>query len=230
MKNKKMKSITAAVCAGIFSLGLVSTAQATLEVRLGGLAVYDTDLNITWLANANAGAGSSFDDGLNNSDGLMTWASANAWAASLTVGGVSGWRLPTTLQPDPTCSDQSGGDSTVFGCTGSEMGHLFYTELGGVAPFSILSSVDPDLALFTNIKPEMYWSGTEYARNKLDRAWVFTFFGGVQFENAKFVDLYAWAVHDGDISASLVPEPGTLALMGLGLMGLLGFGQLQRRR
>ncbi|HNG34964.1 MAG: PEP-CTERM sorting domain-containing protein [Nitrosomonas sp.] len=42
-------------------------------------------------------------------------------------------------------------------------------------------------------------------------------------------NFFAWAVHSGDVGAQ-VPEPGTLALMGLGLMGLLGFGRQQRRR
>lgn len=42
-------------------------------------------------------------------------------------------------------------------------------------------------------------------------------------------NFFAWTVHSGDVGAQ-VPEPGTLALMGLGLMGLLGFGRQQRRR
>ncbi|OIP66619.1 MAG: hypothetical protein COT35_01095 [Nitrospirae bacterium CG08_land_8_20_14_0_20_52_24] len=73
----------------IIILGVSGAANAALVSRLGGLAVYDTDLNITWLANANA-------------NGFMDWSQANAWASGLTVGGFSGWRLPTTLQPDAT--------------------------------------------------------------------------------------------------------------------------------
>ncbi|HBV21138.1 MAG TPA: hypothetical protein DEF07_05400 [Nitrosomonas sp.] len=42
--------------------------------------------------------------------------------------------------------------------------------------------------------------------------------------------VYAWAVHSGDVGAASVPEPGTIALMGLGLSGLLGLGRHQRRR
>ena len=56
------------------TLALVTSAQAALVGRdINGIAVagssagavflYDAHLNITWLRNANAGAGSSFDNG-----------------------------------------------------------------------------------------------------------------------------------------------------------------------
>lgn len=38
---------------GVLLLGVLSTANAALEMRLGGLAYYDTELNITWAADAN---------------------------------------------------------------------------------------------------------------------------------------------------------------------------------
>ena len=58
-----MKScLLAALCAFAFSLGLTSTASAVLVSVLSGQAVYDTDLDITWLADANANVGSAFDD------------------------------------------------------------------------------------------------------------------------------------------------------------------------
>ncbi len=72
-----IKLFRAILCIVIFSLGLVSTAYATLESRLGGLVVYDTDLNITWLANAKAAGGSGFDDGFSTTDGRLTWDNAN---------------------------------------------------------------------------------------------------------------------------------------------------------
>lgn len=61
---------------------------------------YDTALEITWLGDWNYGAGSSFDDGFDTTDGRMSWASAVAWATNLLVGDYGGWRLPTTAQPD----------------------------------------------------------------------------------------------------------------------------------
>ncbi len=178
----------------VVALGASSMANAALVSRLGGLAVYDTDLNITWLANANA-------------NGLMDWATANTWAAGLTVGGVSGWRLPT--------SDACNG----FNCTGSEMGHLFYNELGGTASSSILSSTDPDLALFTNVQSTIYWSGTVYAPDTT-YAWLFNFGNGNQSASYKSTSRYALAVRPGDVAA--VPVPAAFWLFGSGLLGLIG--------
>ena len=112
--DSRLKSVRfqsrALLAAASFCVGLLSAtgSHAALQSRLGGLALYDTDLNVTWAANANINS-------------FTNWAAANSWAAGLTISGVSGWRLPTS----DTCSG--------FNCTGSEMGHLFYSELGGAA-------------------------------------------------------------------------------------------------
>ena len=69
---------------GIFLtvLGFSILANAELQNNGNGL-VYDTDLDITWY-NPNVSA--------------MNWDQAMAWAESLTVGGVTGWRLPSVAQ------------------------------------------------------------------------------------------------------------------------------------
>ena len=197
-------------------IALAGSADAALTSRLSGQAVYDSDLDITWLANANAGAGSAFDNGSSNTDGLMTWTNAGAWAASLTVGGFTGWRLPTTLNPDPTCASPS--DSSGFNCSGSEMGHLFYNELGGTVGVSILSSGDPDLPLFTNVQPSAYWSSTEVGISKFD-AYFFDFRGGSQSAITKGASEFAWAVRDGDVATVPVPAAAWLFGSALGLLG-----------
>lgn len=79
-----------------------------------------------------------------------------------------------------------------------------------------------------NVQSNNYWSGTEYAPNS-NNAWNFNFNNGNRFVDGMNFNFFAWAVHSGDVGAQ-VPEPVTLALMGLGLMGLLGFGRQQRRR
>ncbi len=87
-----------AVCVGLFSLGLVSTVDAALVSRLGGLAYYDTVLNITWLQDANYANTTGY--GPADFEGKMDWADANAWAAGLSIAGVGGWRLPDTAPVD----------------------------------------------------------------------------------------------------------------------------------
>lgn len=195
-------------------------AQAALIDRGGGM-IYDTDLDLTWLADANAAQGTVFDDGTNTADGRMSWASATAWAASLTVGGVSGWRLPATADPDPACTDLGGvpsPDIRGFTCTGAEMGHLFYTELGGTPNTTIFDSTDPDLALFSNIQGQ-YWSGTTEAGFP-DYAWDFVFTQGVQSDAFKTTNFqHGWAVHGGDVA--LVPAPATAWLLATGLLGVI---------
>jgi uncharacterized protein DUF1566/PEP-CTERM motif-containing protein len=179
----------------VVMLGASSVANATLVSRLNGQALYDTDLNITWLANANA-------------NGLMSWSQANAWAAGITLGG-SGWRLPTA---DPGCG-------FVYNCTSSEMGHLFYNELGGVAHSLISVTHNANYDLFSNLQPNLYWTSTEYAPPSTN-AWIFYFSDGFQFAGDKGYGLNAMAVHSGDIAA--VPEPAAVWLFGLGLLSLIG--------
>ncbi len=178
-------------------MGCTPTASAALISRLGGLAVYDTDFNITWLANANA-------------NGAMTWADANAWAAGLNVGGYTGWRLPNA---DISCGAGVGG----YNCINSELGHLYYTELGVTLDNNITSSTSPYLALFTNVQNLAYWSGNGYASNPL-QAWFFYTQYGIQSQGNKLNEFNAWAVHSGDVGGSSVPEPGILGLMGIGAL------------
>ena len=103
---------TIALLAG---LSLSSAAQATLVDRGGGL-IYDTDLNVTWLKNAKAAFGSTYDSADGSTDGAMTWQNAMDWAANLSYYDsirdvtYSDWRLPTTIDTGaPGCDYANGG-------------------------------------------------------------------------------------------------------------------------
>ena len=145
---KKMKGLEARVKRVVLASMIAGTMQAgsalaALELRdINGNATavtadaefaYDTVLDATWYLTAN--------------NAFLTWDGARSWAAGLTVGTLSGWSLPAT---DPSCIGAN--------CTNSQMGELWYTELGNTAGFA-LSNAGP----FKNLQSFGHWSGTDYA-------------------------------------------------------------------
>lgn len=213
------------------------------NVGNGFEAYYDTTLDITWLANANA-AGTT-----------MNWATANAWAAGLDVNGITGWRLPTntplngstynTAFSNNATTDNGTATTTTDGSDGgwrdgsgnpvSEMGHMYYVTLGNLG-FCIpngggsstscntqsgvgLSNTGP----FSNVQVGEYWSGSVLGSSN---AWLFGFGLGSQIDDVQSGNSFAWAVYSGDVSA--VPVPAAVWLFCSGLMGLLGIARRKR--
>lgn len=226
-----MKSVKrfarAALCFTLF--GLTSTANATLYLR-GENMVYDDLANLTWLRSAAYGAGSVFDDGYSGTDGLMTFASAQAWVSQLSIvypdNGltVSDWRLPDY---DP-----------MQGL--SEIAALVQISLGNPSATQVPMNWGP----FTPLQSGFEWLGSSYSASLPVRTflsiegWVvrdsiyawppslaWATDGFVHLPGVVQLDLltgatyqqfgYAWAVRDGDIGA--VPEPSTYASMLAGL-------------
>ncbi|MGS0755567.1 Lcl domain-containing protein [Roseateles sp. GG27B] len=134
-----------------FAMGLLagaamaSAAQASFVTltQLDSQQVQDSSTNLVWASDWNLAQTSGYD-----ADGRMTWDQSTAWIASLNTGNYAGhndWRLPTTNTAASSNCDSNynpgGGFSQQyygFGCSGSEMGHLFYEALGGKQHESIL--------------------------------------------------------------------------------------------
>ena len=209
-----MNTTTRRVLAASLLAGTIHAAGAALIDRGGGM-IYDTQQNITWLQDFNAHGGT------------MDWSAAQNWAANLSHGGYDDWRLPNTLQPDPSCSNGSDPGSGLVnhgtGCSGSELGHLFHLSLGGRPGESVFDPTGDTadelaaVALFANMSPGLYWTGT--TAPDPSNAWFFDLGSGWQLALGKGAPLLAVAVRDGDV-ATTVPEPTGLALA-LTALGLL---------
>jgi len=203
---------TAVLSCLALSLGIVfaSGSHAALIARAGGAAYYDDVADLTWVTDAsdNTATGSPLP-------GRNYWGPHNAWASTLSIDGVTGWRLPSM--------DVNGDEVISAACTGSvacqdnEMGFLFATYGVSVADSSPL-----------NLYPvgNAYWSSTPIAGDPVG-IWAFNFSDGSQVGlNGGGNLVWAVAVQSGDVLP--VPEPGTALLFGLGLAGL-GCGSRRQR-
>lgn len=211
-----------------------STSQASLINRGGGL-IYDDVLNITWLQDANY-AMTSGDD----ADGLLNWADANAWVAGLSyydsVRNVtwSDWRLPTVSPVNGVSFnlaysfDGSTDLSYNLVSTSSELANMFNVSLGNLGaypttgPSTVNSCYSSSANCLTNLGPffglysNAYWTDT-VTNTVMGRAFEFNMDSGNQSDAGMGERLYAWAVRDGDVAVSSIPEPATNALLFVGI-------------
>ncbi|MCP3874027.1 MAG: hypothetical protein GY699_12825 [Desulfobacteraceae bacterium] len=223
-----MKKLLAGIVGGFLLFCIAGFSQAALTTigtaQFGGVGqeynlIWDDDNNgnsVVWLDYTK------YDDGLSDA-----WSKQTSWAASLegtlsyniddayTVDwGTNSWRLPNA------------GAILGYSATDSEMGHLFYNELGlksytdngnKKTTFTDLNATN-----FNRLEARTYYTGTEYPDNP-DSVFFFGMdYGGQSYvhKNTVMYFGYGLAIRTGEVST--VPIPGAIWLLGTGLLGLVG--------
>ena len=175
--------------------------------------------SVVWLDYTNNAASWIFQQGWAAT--LETHLAYNIDSAYTVTWDDANWRLPVT--DDGT--DGGGDGSLVNGCDGttnggynittSEIGHLYYTELGNLGCKD--TSCDPSTGCqngsgllntfpFQNLIAMQYWSGTEYAPGP-SFAWNFIFgptgaYDGRQYYLSKTQSRYGLAIRIGQVTTS----------------------------
>ena len=209
MKKSRLLGV---LCIALFCLyptlsnAVLLSLEGRLETAPGSgvfLAYYDPNLNITWATDSDI-------------NGVMSWSVASAWVSSLTIGGVSGWRLPSMdANLNGTVVDCTGGG--VIGCNDNELGFLYWEE--GITT----STSGP----FDHVQAQTYWSSTEF--NSTSVYSLVSFGHGLWGAADKDSSFRAWAVHSGDVPAlASVPVPAAYWLFSSGLWALIGISRQKK--
>jgi hypothetical protein len=150
------------------------SAHVPLVPAADGQTVYDPNLKVTWLADANLASKQTFGVTNINKSGSMNYAAAVLWVAAMNkldngAGylGHHNWQLPTAPGKDSSCARTGrNGESFGFHCSGSALGSLYYGSLGLHEPGTAVRMPANKIGPFSDFQPYLYWSGSPAADPK----------------------------------------------------------------
>ena len=211
------KTITFLWCL-FFLIGICGVVNATL-ITIGTATYEGAEYNLIW-DNDNNGKSVIWLDYTHLEMG--DWNSQTTWVSGLDatltytidsdyniVWNDDAWRLP------------SAGVNAQIGYhqSTSELGDLFYNEFnftaGGHKTAGTLNAFN-----FDHLVSDHYWTETPYKYNPSDYFHLFGLYNGYQDYRYNQYGEYAMAIREGQVSP--VPEPSTMLLFGLGIIGLAG--------
>lgn len=225
--KKKLVGITTA----LVLFGITGMAQATLTT-IGKASYMGSEYKLIY-DDDSTGYGGGGLVWLDYTHSVDTWENHVGWVSGLgsyltvtlnpgyttDIDWTTGWRLPDTVDGAVVHGYEGDPDNDgVYGYTGgynlanSEIGHLFYTELGNLGYQNTDGSYpqfgwgQAHTGNFDNLATFKYWSGTEYADYPL-YAWHFDMHYGSQYRVLKDDDSLGLAVHSGHVAAAdLIPD------------------------
>lgn len=225
-----MKIISTTLTVATLLLILVAPARATL-LTIGTANYEGNSYNLIYDSGSPMGSVVWLD----YTQGSRTWSNQTIWASGLNGAGVltytlkpgysinwtGDWRLPTTV--DGVYNFGYNGTTTAgYNVTNSELGHLYYTELGNTGFQDINGAFQNGYGLtqtgdFHNLISNWYWSGTESVEAP-GTAWYFTNLYGYQSRNYESEYYFGLADRSGQVvEVAPVPEPSTFILFGAGI-------------
>ncbi len=184
-----MRLTRAAVLLSVLSPGVLAVPKADAELipSADGQTVYDTTLQVRWLADANLAAKAAKGFGVAvDPNGSMNYNTALQWLDALN--GVNGgapylghsdWTLPTSPtapSTDPTCSATGPNNNSFgYGCRNSALGSLFHLSLGLQYPNTAVPIPEAQVGAFVTQRSNSQPSNSRLSNTQLSRSIRFPF-------------------------------------------------------